>query len=191
MFSSYCKAILFFAGQLIREKGIYTLLEAFFLFIKANPHVAIELWFAGDGPEALSLAERSKIRGLNNFVRFLGLRNNVPKLMSNSVCNIVPSEWPEAFGFVAAEAMASGVPLIVSNAGSLPEVVSDCALIFEKGDPSLLAELLSKVFHHRMQFREMAGRAQLRVQEKFSLTRMVSDYTNLFQEVCEIHQKNH
>lgn len=58
----------------------------------------------------------------------------------------VPSVWPEPFGLVAAEAMAAGVPLVVSDAGALVSVVgSGHPWIVPAGDPSALADTLETV----------------------------------------------
>lgn len=58
----------------------------------------------------------------------------------------VPSRVPESFGLVAAEAMAAGVPLIVSDAGALPEVVGpDHPWVVPAGDPQALARVLRSV----------------------------------------------
>ena len=54
---------------------------------------------------------------------------------------VVPSQAPESFGLVAAEAMSARVPVIVSDAGALPEVVGeDYSYIYSAQDPSVLVE---------------------------------------------------
>jgi len=52
---------------------------------------------------------------------------------------VVPSRWAEAFGLVAAEAMAAGAAVVVSDAGALPEVVGDAGRVFPAGDAAALA----------------------------------------------------
>jgi len=57
---------------------------------------------------------------------------------------VVPSTWSEPFGLVAAEAMGAGVPVAVSDAGALPEVVGDgYPWVFSRGDPGSLATCLA------------------------------------------------
>lgn len=59
---------------------------------------------------------------------------------------VVPSRVPESFGLVAAEAMAAGVPVLVSDAGALPEVVGpDHPWVVPAGDPDALARALRSV----------------------------------------------
>ena len=174
---------LFYAGQLIREKGVWTLIRAFSLFLQGRPGGNIELWLAGEGPEAEGLRSETERLGIAHDVRFLGQRDDVPELMAGAAASVIPSEWPEAFGLTAAEAMASGKPVIVSDAGALPEVVGDCGMIFPKGDARELAALLAKAADPHADLAEMTARARSRVQQVFSLDRMAEDYIELFQHV--------
>ncbi|GAB4375502.1 MAG: glycosyltransferase family 4 protein [Elainellaceae cyanobacterium] len=59
-------------------------------------------------------------------IQFLGEANHVQKnkLMGNAVATLCPITWPEPFGLVMAESMASGTPVIATNLGSVPEVVA-------------------------------------------------------------------
>ncbi|WP_424464652.1 glycosyltransferase family 4 protein [Pseudoclavibacter helvolus] len=55
---------------------------------------------------------------------------------------VVPSVWPETFGLVVAEAMAAGVPVIVSDAGALPEILGDNGDVFASNDVAALVRLV-------------------------------------------------
>lgn len=58
---------------------------------------------------------------------------------------VVPSVWPEPFGLVATEAMSAGVPLLVSNAGALPEIVPEATGdVFVAGDAAALASAIEQ-----------------------------------------------
>jgi glycosyltransferase involved in cell wall biosynthesis len=57
---------------------------------------------------------------------------------------VLPSQY-EGFGFPALEAMACGTPVIVSDAGSLPEIVGDAALVSETGNPGSLADAMRTI----------------------------------------------
>jgi glycosyltransferase involved in cell wall biosynthesis len=171
-----------FAGQLIREQGVHTLVAAFARFITTHPAAEVHLVLVGAGAERDALCSESERLGISHRVEMLGLRDDVPALMRRAEVVIVPSEWPEAFGFVAAEAMAAGCPVIVSNAGALPEVAGDCGLVFEKGNVEALAGLLETVLseRNREEISVLAGRARARAEKVFSLTRMTTEYVNLF-----------
>jgi glycosyltransferase involved in cell wall biosynthesis len=116
----------FFAlGRLVKCKGFQDVI----LHMKDFPEM--DLIIAGDGPYQDKL--RQYATGLSN-VRFTGLLG-FKKLMSfydGARAVIVPSLLYETFGYVVAEAFAMGTPVIVSNRGSLPELVaqSDGGLIY-------------------------------------------------------------
>jgi glycosyltransferase involved in cell wall biosynthesis len=108
------------AGYLRPEKGIDVLLDALYLLKLENIKPSCKI--VGDGPELKKYQDFVCTHGLEN-VTFLGLRNDMPELVREAKLTIVPSIWPEAFCNVAAESLASGVPVIASAVGGLPEVV--------------------------------------------------------------------
>jgi N-acetyl-alpha-D-glucosaminyl L-malate synthase BshA len=76
----------------------------------------------GDGPEYGRTRELVEGLGLTDRVRFVGVVDEVAPLLAEADLLLLPSET-ESFGLVALEAMASGVPVIASRVGGLPEVV--------------------------------------------------------------------
>ena len=78
---------------------------------------------------------------------------------------VVPSDWCETFGLVAAEAMVRGVPVIASRSGGLPEVVEDnvTGLLFQTGDAADLAAKITHLWNAPALCRRMgqAGRARV------------------------------
>jgi len=168
----------FYAGQIEKYKGVHTLATAFSDFLKDSPSTDIELWFAGKGSAEDEIRSIACASTLPERFKLLGLRNDVPSLMAGSIANIVPSEWAEACGLTAIEGMASGKPLIVSDAGALPEMVGDVALVFERGDSKQLTEMLALTVSNSYQ--GMAVRASERVKELFLFDRMLDEYTKLF-----------
>lgn len=134
-----------FLGRLSEDKGILTLLEAAALLRKTDPgafvfRVAGESRFVADD-EAERLATALKAAGED--VQVLGWQDTAEFLASVDVL-AVPSHVAESFGLVAAEAMASGVPVAVSEAGALPEVVGPVhPYVFPQGDAPALASTLA------------------------------------------------
>lgn len=76
-------------------------------------------------------------------VRFLDYvpDSDLPTLYSAADVVAFPS-WYEGFGLPAIEAMRSGVPVVASNRGSLPEVIGEAGLIFDPADPTALADAI-------------------------------------------------
>ena len=75
----------------------------------------------GEGPERNMAEDLCKRLGITNKVIFFGKSNEIDKILCFTDVFLLPSET-ESFGLAALEAMASGVPVISSNSGGLPEV---------------------------------------------------------------------
>jgi glycosyltransferase involved in cell wall biosynthesis len=170
-----------FAGQLIPEKGVVVFLEALArLHESGGP--PLEVRIAGQGAQRAELEAFCRDRRLEH-VRFLGHIDSVPELFGWSDIAVVPSRWAEAFGYVAAEAMACGAAVIASDAGALPEVVGEAGLIFPSGDAADLAAKLAFLAgspQERTRFR-LAGRE--RTIRHYELKAKVSKHLALCEHV--------
>ena len=133
-----------FVGRLSAPKGIRTLLAAW-----ERLEGQVPLTIAGDGPLAdeVLLASR-RLPG----IRFVGWksRRSVVDLMKRATVLVFPSEWYEGLGLVLIEALATGLPIITSNLGSMSSVVDDgrTGLLFSPGDPDDLARKVSWAWEH-------------------------------------------
>ena len=134
-----------YVGRLEPFKGVDVLIEAVALVPGS------ELLVVGDGPEHAALARHVAERGLAARVRFRGYAplEELPGLYRSLDALVVPSietpAWVEQFGRVAVEAMASGVPVVASDSGALPEVLDGAGLLVPPGDPVALAEALARL----------------------------------------------
>lgn len=168
-----------FAGRLERRKGLLDLVTAW-------PGVADEvpnahLLIAGRGPDE---SEARRVLGDAPRVHWLGYRDDIPSLLRALDIAVVPSHW-EGFGFVAAESMVAGLPVVAANASSLPEIVRDGidGILVPVRDPAALAGALIKLsgdagIRLRM---GVAGRA--RALEQFGVDRMVDEYEQILESV--------
>lgn len=130
-----------YLGTLKPSKNIEGLLEAY-----ATVH-GISLVIAGKkGWMYGSIYEKAKRLGLNDEVVFTDFipEEDKPRLIKGAKLFILPSFW-EGFGLDALSAMASGVPVIVSNVGSLPEVVNGAGILVDPNSPKSIADGIKKV----------------------------------------------
>lgn len=108
-----------FAGRLVPEKGADTA-------IAAARAAGVPLVIAGSGPD------EERLRGLAEGadVRFTGWveGEELMRLRAGAAVALLPSRWEEPLPFAALEAVAAGLPLLVSDLGGLPEVVSGSGL---------------------------------------------------------------
>lgn len=107
-------------ARLIPGKGITALLEAVSLVSKVLPD--LHLVVVGDGPKKAKLVQYSQGLGLKEQVSFLGWRDDVPQLMSGWDCFALPS-FSEGFNLSVLEAMASRLPVVVSDLPAFREAV--------------------------------------------------------------------
>ncbi len=94
------------------------------IFVRIRKQLPATLLMVGDGPDREDAEREAREAGVSNDVRFLGRLDTVANLLQATDLFLLPSQT-ESFGLAALEAMACGAPVVTSNAGGLPEVVTD------------------------------------------------------------------
>ena len=115
------QSYLLFVGRVEPVKGVHIIISAFSRFLSVFP--SYKLYIAGDSSNNTykqELHNLVKEKGLVDNVVFLGYRNDVQSLMQNATSLIVASQF-EAFGFISAEAVYNGCPLIGKNTAGTKE----------------------------------------------------------------------
>jgi len=140
------EAVILFVGRLIYKKGVDILLEAFARVVQSVPS---QLLIAGDGPERAKLQERATRLGIADRVHFVGFQQpkDLPKFYCAADFFVLPSRT-EPWGVVVMEALASGVPVVVSSlVGCHPDVINDPRVgrVVRPDDPQSLAEAIGDV----------------------------------------------
>lgn len=110
-----------YVGRIEPVKGVHIIISAFSRFLSTFP--SYKLYIAGDSSNSTykqKLHNLVKEKGLADAVVFLGYRNDVQSLMQNATSLIVASQF-EAFGFISAEAVYHGCPLIGRNTAGTKE----------------------------------------------------------------------
>lgn len=137
-----------YLGRLSVDKGVDTLAVAVSAMARELPNLNVRLLVAGDArfvPEESARAVQRALQDCAADVVRLGWAEPA-KVFAASDVAVVPSRWAEPFGLVAAEAMAMGCPLVVSDSGALPEVVGPgYPWVFRAGDSKSLREMLGEV----------------------------------------------
>jgi glycosyltransferase involved in cell wall biosynthesis len=162
-------------GSLRKEKAVDVLIRAVAVVPRA------EAVIVGDGPLRGELEGLATDLGVRERVHFLGTRTDVASLLSTA-CVYVQSSVIEGFGIAVAEAMAAGMPVIVSDIPSLRDVVGDAGLRFTPGAHAELAEALNRVFSDANLQNEMGTRARAGA-ARFSISRAAEQYASLYEDV--------
>ena len=138
----------------------------------------VHFLLAGSGVDSGNVALQAAIRSTPAADRFhlLGRRDDVPRLMA-SLDVLASSSRGEAFPNVVGEAMACGVPCVVTDAGDAAEIVGDTGRIVPAGDVKELArELLAVLDLPQLERRALGIMARERVREKYAIEQVVRQY---------------
>lgn len=168
-----------YIGRFEKYKGVDVLLDA----VATLPGVRVAL--AGGGPEEAKLRERARRADLEDRVDFRGHlgQHDLIRFYRELDAVVVPSiptpGWLEQFCRVAVEAMASGIPVIASRSGALPEVVADAGLLVQPRIPADLAAAILKVRDDRELAQVLRQRGLLRATD-FSWDRVGRDYHRMY-----------
>jgi glycosyltransferase involved in cell wall biosynthesis len=173
---------LLFVGRLRYYKGIETLLQA----LVSLPGFSLEI--AGDGPMRDRWEQQASKLEVRGRVHFLGHIDDaaLPGLYRRAHVFVLPANArAEAFGAVLLEAMASGLPCVTTEVGSGTSwVVEDgvSGFVVPPSDPARLADVLGQLIEDA-QLRLAMGRAgRARVEERFTLSRMITGVQDVYQE---------
>jgi glycosyltransferase involved in cell wall biosynthesis len=152
-------------GALVPHKGHRVLVDA--MPQLPGIHVAI----AGEGPLRAALLDRARELGVAHRLCLLGWRPDARALMSDADAVVHPSV-EEGLGQCVIEALWSGVPVVATRAGGVPEVVREGGQLVRPGDPSALAEAIRDVIGAPAPWRARAAAARPRLEQDFSLAAM-------------------
>jgi len=129
------------------------------------------------------LRQTVRERGLEDVVRFVGGRQDVPDLVNAADICLHASVIPEPFGLVVLEAMALSRPLIAAASGGPAEILTpDSGILFDTEQPAQLAGALTRLVEDA-ELRERMGKAAARRVEEFSLLRNLRGNVQVYREV--------
>lgn len=176
--------IVLFLGRLESRKGVDILLAAANQFLASDSQVHLLLAgrdVEGWGAKAATLLSQA----VASRVHFLGEVDDPTreKLLHAAYCLVFPSRY-ESFGLVPLEAFVHGVPVIASEAGAIPEVVSHggCGLLFPPGQVGALADCVEQILQNpqlRAQLSTQARQQVKRFSSRNSAIRAVNLYADL------------
>jgi glycosyltransferase involved in cell wall biosynthesis len=170
-------------GRLDPMKDHPTFLKAASSMIRG--HGKMKFVCVGDGPEPykLELKDLARNLGLETSLIWAGERRDMPAVY-NALDLATLSSYGEGFPNVVGEAMACGVPCVVTDVGDCTEIVGDTGCVVPPKDPMALAQGWEKLFSLPPEGRmELGEKARQRVIERFSLKKMVRRHEELFEEI--------
>lgn len=177
--------IVVYSGRLIKEKGIEELIDAF-IQLKDYPQIKLLVLggnfygLSGNSPFLDMLKKKSE--NINDSIVFAGFipYEQLPSYLKIGDTAVVPSMWEEPFGLTCIEAMASGLPLITTNSGGIPETCKDCAIIIDKENiTNRLFQSIIRLYQNKDYINQMriANINKSKIFDKNNFSRLL--YTNI------------
>ena len=170
-------------GGLVKIKGISFLIKALSKLQYKNDN--FRLIIVGDGPERYNLETLTDQLNLTSKVVFLGLKNKteVADLMKQADFLVLPSLWDNQ-PVVLLEAMASGLPVIASSIGGIPEIVKpECGLLVQPENVEDIAIKIDYMLSHTGNYSSL--KISQYAQDKFSYHAVGQLFSDIYKKVIE------
>jgi glycosyltransferase involved in cell wall biosynthesis len=167
------------AGRLTHQKGMEFLIQAAGLLAPRFPDLTVLI--VGEGSEQNALQEMVRSAGLQDRVRLLGLRMDIPDLLALFDIYALPSRW-EGLPMAILEAMAASLPIVASAVGGVPTAVREGVngLLVPPENPVALAGALEKLLDEPQLRKRMGEAGRKRYEAGFTARQMTRRYERLY-----------
>lgn len=179
--------IVLYVSRMSYRKGPHVLLNAFSKIEDAT------LVMAGSGEMLPFLKAQAKFLGIEDRVVFMGYVPDdvLPEVFRMADIFVLPSVSSEAFGIVVLEAMASGVPVVATDVGGIPEVVkeNEAGLLVPPGNELELREAIQKLLNDEELRKQYGSKGRKAVEEKYSWDKVVVEIEKIYEEILSNIQR--
>ena len=147
------------------------------IFARVREEVPSVLVMVGDGPDRVHAEAEARELGVDEHVRFLGKIDAVAPLLAAADLFLLPTQ-SESFGLSALEALASGVPVIGTDAGGLPEVVrnGETGILCAVGDTDGMSAAATTILREDGRWQAMSRLAAQDARQRFAMNDVVKQY---------------
>jgi N-acetyl-alpha-D-glucosaminyl L-malate synthase BshA len=166
-------------------RPVKRVLDCIHILARVRKAAPAHLLMVGDGPDCGPAEILARELGVQEHVTFLGKQDHVERLIPLAHVLLMPSEL-EAFGLAALEAMACGVPPIGTNAGGVPELITNGVdgFIEAVGDLDAQAARATQLLTDDRLHQRMAAAARQTAAGRFSAERIIPLYERYYEEIC-------
>ncbi len=183
--------IFYYVGRITYEKGISVLLNAAHKVLNRLEGQAKVIIIGGGDTDHLQ--RQARMLGIGDRCTFTGfmVEEDLDRFQAIADCAVFPSLY-EPFGIVALESFAARVPLVVSDAGGLPEVVRhrETGIVTERGNVDSLAQGIMDVLENRVDTQRLVQRAYAELAQQFSWAKLAKQTEKSYQNVLAQHQQS-
>lgn len=174
-------------GRFDSQKDHFNFIRAAALLNQSNPEVVYLLCGDGITWDNKALAGWIEEAGLRERFHLLGRRDDMPRIQAALDIAVSSSSYGEGFSNTVGEAMACGVPCVVTDVGDSALIVGDTGRVVPPKDPAALAGAWGELI--RMSPQERAGlgaAARNRIMKNFSLPVIAASYEQLYKELITL-----
>jgi glycosyltransferase involved in cell wall biosynthesis len=171
-------------GRLVPEKGFHNLISAMKPVVLRHPNA--RLFFVGDGPLHDVLCQQVSESDLQENVRFLGVRKDIPELLA-CFDLFVMSSVSEGLPMALLEAMAAGIPIVSTGVGEIPKVIHHgvSGMLVPPDGAAALSQAIRLLLEDRKLASNLAYAAAARVAGFYSSEKMAEQYLKLYQQILD------
>lgn len=179
------RPVMIAVGRLTAAKGYLDLLDAFDLVHREHPNAVLLIVGAGDMQREI----KARIQSLGVDARLLGARNDVPRLLAASDLFVSSSHW-EGLQLTLLEAMASGLPVVVTSVGEAPRVLTDSnGVLVPPREPVELARAINGLLDDPARARALGEQARLDVTRRFNAAVWFERHIALYRELASVQAR--
>ncbi len=176
--------IVYYVGRITYEKGISVLLNAAHKVLKQLQGKAKVVIIGGGNTEHLQ--RQAQMLGINQHCEFTGFMSDedLDCFQAIADCAVFPSLY-EPFGIVALESFAARVPVVVSDAGGLPEVVTHrkTGIVTQRGNTESLARGIVDVLENNVDTQRLVQRAYAELEQHFSWPKLAQQTRSAYEQL--------
>lgn len=176
-----------FVGRLEECKGVFDLLKIANILLK---DFTLRFIIVGNGSQKNKLIDLERKLGIDRFFTHLSLSyEEMPKIYRSADIFIAPSKttkhWQEQFSISLLEAKASGLPVISTKTGSIPENVGKAGYLVKEGDYKEMVKIIKRLIKNQKLKRKYGVLARQDALKRFTLTKGAKEIDKVYQKVLD------
>ena len=175
-------------GRITPLKGHKYFLEAMASVVRSYPYAVIQI--IGSAPKGKEIYQEnleilSRRLGISENIRFLGNRDDVPTLLAQTDCLVMPSIEPESFGRVVIEAQSMGVPVVASRLGGVIDIIEEgkTGLLVTPKDSKAMAKAVIRLLRSPELVDSFSKNAQEKIKNNYTLDHMALRTLEVYKEL--------